>query len=276
MPESLNREIFSDRTNHDATRQNVLVYTVHKAASKFLTRLIVEVRKYLDMNHYYVNTDNFNWIDKTGWKNFIQEPPKSGCFGPIRLKGVAEMFLPDDLEQYRIVAHMRDPRDVLTSLFYSHTYSHSRNLFDPGDEARSEWEAGGIDRFVLDRALGFKSRYDIFCSHLHNRKNVLVLRYEDLVTDFETWLRQFLTVFSDWADEDSEQNSLMTLSDLHCTLYAKFQSEFTALGKENIYKHKRQVTPGDHRRKLRPDTILQLNTIFSEALEALGHTDKVP
>jgi hypothetical protein len=36
---------------------------------------------------------------------------------------------------------------------------------------------------------------------------------------------------------------------------------------EDIYKHKRQVTPGDHKRKLKPETIDILNQKTAEVLK---------
>ena len=35
------------------------------------------------------------------------------------------------------------------------------------------------------------------------------------------------------------------------------------VSKENVYNHKRKVTPGDHREKLKPATIAELNEIFT-------------
>ena len=41
--------------------------------------------------------------------------------------------------------------------------------------------------------------------------------------------------------------------------------------KENKMKHKRQVTPGDHRRKLKPETIAKLNTDLADILTRYGY-----
>jgi hypothetical protein len=40
---------------------------------------------------------------------------------------------------------------------------------------------------------------------------------------------------------------------------------------ENAHAHKRQVVPGDHRRKLAPETIVQLNQQFGEILSLLQY-----
>jgi hypothetical protein len=41
--------------------------------------------------------------------------------------------------------------------------------------------------------------------------------------------------------------------------------------KEDIYRHRRQVTPGDHKRKLQPETIAILNSTFSDILKGFGY-----
>ncbi len=267
---------------HDRPRKNVLVYTVHKAASSFLNRLTAKVTKFLRIDYHSINRHNFEQIIETGWKHFIETGNKKGCIGPIRLR-MEEPCVPDGLDRYSVVAHLRDPRDVLTSLFFSHTYSHNRGIFDLGDDVRKTWEADGIDRYVLDRAVNgeenFRGRYDVFCSQLYGRENVLVLRYEDLVTDYLSWLTQFLSVFSEWAEDEAAPGAGRTdrrsLSAVHRRFYEKFQDEFT-VSTEDIYRHKRQVTPGDHRRKLKPETVAELNAIFADVLQLLGYAAEQP
>jgi hypothetical protein len=263
----------TNSAGHGHSQRDVLIYTVHKAASSFLHRLAVRVSTYFGMYHYAINRDNHKQFQAKSWKGVIESEDACGCFGPIRL-GAAEPCVPDLLERYSIVAHMRDPRDVLTSLFFSHTYSHNRGLFDPGDATREEWEKKGIDRYVLERCAPFKKRYATFCSHLSGRQNVLVLKYEDLVTDYGGWLEKFLTAFSDWADQDPKERrgrvNVRSLEAAHGIFYEKFHREFQAV-KEDIYSHRRQLTPGDHVRKLRPDTIKQLNGVFADSLATLGY-----
>ena len=40
---------------------------------------------------------------------------------------------------------------------------------------------------------------------------------------------------------------------------------------ENLMKHKRQVIPGDHRRKLKPETIATLNSDLADILDRYGY-----
>ena len=42
--------------------------------------------------------------------------------------------------------------------------------------------------------------------------------------------------------------------------------------KEDAWSHKRKITPGDHREKLQPETIRQLDQIFAPVLDRLGYS----
>jgi hypothetical protein len=50
----------------------------------------------------------------------------------------------------------------------------------------------------------------------------------------------------------------------------KSEADFT-VQKENISSHKRQITPGDNKRKLKPETIEILNDRFADILDTLGY-----
>jgi hypothetical protein len=75
--------------------------------------------------------------------------------------------------------------------------------------------------------------------------------------DFESWLKKVTIHICLDSDE---------------LLLQKVTSEVSfAVDKENIYSHKSQVMPGDHKRKLKPETIEILNSEFHHILEKLGY-----
>ncbi len=262
--------------------RNVLIYTVHKAASRFLTRLTNRVARQLQMEYHSIAADeNFDAVFQQSWREFIQQGDKRGCFGPIRF-GAAEPSVPEDLGRYSIIVHLRDPRDVLTSLFFSHVYSHGTRRFDPGEKAKQDIERAGIDAYVLSRAEHFKSRYDVFCTELLGREGVTFVKYEDMVINYDSWLKQFLAGFQDWAgprrsapQQPDAKPRPPTLDRLHRVFFKKFKDEFTVLD-EDVHRHKRQILSGDHRRKLKPDTIELLNQEFCDILPQLGYVTHAP
>lgn len=260
--------------------KSILVYTVHKAASMFLHRLSVSVAKELGIPCYSMNAvgtaDYADEIKRLSWKGFFQDPSRSGCFGPIRA-GEAEPIFPDDLDAYSIILHLRDPRDALTSAYYSSTYSHTRSQggFNPSDTQRQQWEEQGIDSYVLERAPKTRQRYAELCTTLLGRPNVVFLRYEDMVADYSTWLGHFLSAFSHVPVQKKPALTLIrtpkhSLGRLQKLFYDRFKDDFLT-EEEDVYRHKRQITPGDYQRKLSRETIERLNLEFREVLPLLGY-----
>lgn len=235
--------------------QSIIVYAPHKSGTMFLHELMLNITMATGIPYYSVNLENFP-KDKVLMQDSSAFLGKSGLFGPIR-----HYVKPPDVNAYKIILHMRDPRDVLTSLFYSHAYSHSlkEGVFNPSQETRQNWIEQGIDSFVMETAGTFNERYTTFCKELLHRNNVNYLKYEEMVTDFPWWLAKFLEPFPIYEKEM-----------LHMGLCQKFQLSFK-IEKEDIYKNKRQVTPGDHRRKLKSETIHRLNNQFGEVMGRLGY-----
>lgn len=259
---------------------SVLIYTVHKAASMFLHKLGVDLPRQMELNFYSINNkDYYDKIKKSSWKSFIEA--KSGlpsCFGPIRAgEDVALPVYPDHIENYSIVLHLRDPRDVLTSAYYSHTYSHRMtDRFKPSSEQRKEWEEQGVDNFVINRIERVKNEYEELCTHFVGKDNVVLVKYEDMVTNYGRWLEEFLSAFSRF---EPKQKAIIgallgknTHDKIYDALYKKHKDDFLPAKKEeDVYSHKRQVTPGDYARKLEKSTIDTLNSEFSSVLSSLGY-----
>lgn len=236
---------------------NIVVFTVHKAASMVLHNLLMQVNAVARMNYYSPNLPETPFYFPPPKRNYDLESAAhlarlSGCTGPIR----RPLDIPNP-SQYRIILHLRDPRDVLTSLFFSHCYSHFG--WENRQQEREEWIKAGIDKFVLDKAHDYVERYDAYCNNLVGKPNVTFVTYEEMVHSFETWLRKFLAPFSLPASESIIR-----------TLVAQYTHEFT-VSSEDMTRHKRKITPGDHREKLRPDTIRVLNRKFGRSLEKLGY-----
>ena len=206
---------------------NILVYTVHKAASTFLNEITLEITNKTGINYYSMNSGKYFHQIKTGsWEKFIEDPSHNGCYGPIRVVA-AKPCIPDDLSAYDVIMHVRDPRDAVTSLFASKVYSHPKKEggFNPSDEQRKTWEKEGIDKFVLDKIDRTKMRYHILLQ-IMEIKDPVFLKYEELVTDYDSWLRKFLPVFGTDATDNFEY------------FYNKYKNDFH-VDNEDPYRHKR-------------------------------------
>ncbi len=260
--------------------KKILVYTVHKAASMFLHKLSGDAAKAYGINYYSINQDeNFERIKKSSWMSFINGVAESsGCFGPIRA-GEAEPNIPDDLGAYSSILHLRDPRDVLVSLYFSNVYSHPKaGGFSVSDERKRQWAEHGIDTFVLERCPQFRKYYQGLIDSLFEKENVVFVKYETMVLDYAAWLKQFMTAFE--CLQIHEKNILSVLTkqsshqDIYERLYKKHKKEF-AVSSEDLNKHKRQITPGDYKRKLLAETIEALNDELGDVLDALSYDKRL-
>ncbi len=200
---------------------------------------------------------------------------RNGCFGPLRF------FVPSAaLSSANIIVHLRDPRDVLTSMFFSYCFIHPGEI-EANTGYRKEVAKEGIDKFVLDMTdenfirykgdYGTGSQYSRYTGNIHNRyvtylrevvgkPNAVVISYEEMVLDFASWLRKLLAAF-ELADMDETYRFV-----------ANRHAKTVKPAGENIWSHKRKVTPGDYKEKLRTETISELNLRFSKVLDALGYS----
>lgn len=259
--------------------KNVLIYTVHKAASMFLHKLGTDLATRMEFDFYSINDKKYyEQIQNTSWKSFIESTAGPSCFGPIRAgEDVALPVFPDSLERYSVIMHLRDPRDVLTSAYYSHVYNHKpTKRFNPSDDQRSKWEEQGVDDFVINRIPRVKDEYEALCEHLLGKENVVFLKYEEMVTDYGKWLEGFLSAFAGFEPRKRAGIGRLlganTYQSIYESLYDKHKGDFSAAKKkEDVYSHKRQVTPGDYARKLKKSTIDILNNEFSTILTSLNY-----
>ncbi len=260
---------------------NVIVFTTHKAGSVLLQRVLRDICEKNHIPHYRRAK---KWIDRIfDGEDFIAT--RNGCFGPLRF------FVPSAaLKTANIILNLRDPRDVLTSMFFSYCFMHPGEI-EGNTGYRKKVAEAGIDKFVLDmsdenfiryktgygsggpysRHIGnVRDRYNTYLRELVGKPNAVVLFYEEMVLDFGSWLRKLLAPFE--------------LADVEETyrFVASRHAESVKPTAENVWSHKRKVTPGDYREKLTPETISKLNSRFSEVLDVLGYsspqyeTERIP
>ena len=258
--------------------RSLLIYSVHKTASMFIHRFCIDLSGHFGVPHYSINyEDQAGEINSGSWADTISSKDHPCIVGPIR-SGEREPTVPEDLSPYNVVLVLRDPRDMLTSLFYSFAYSHywSPTGFNASEEQRKAWADGGVDAFVLDWADRFLVRYKRMVDQLLGRPNVLLLSYEQLVTDYAGWLKKFMSATAGLplpvtpTPLGFSRPPLFTRTRIRRILQEKFAHEFIPHG-EDIRVHRRQITPGDHRRKLKPETIAELDGTFGDVMRALDY-----
>jgi len=270
--------------------RNVIVFTTHKAGSMVLHRVLREICESNNISYYSPNQNPDKQLpfDRIfNGEDFIAK--RNGCFGPLRF------FVPSaTLKSANIIIHLRDPRDVLTSMFFSYCFMH------PGETAantghRKKVAEAGIDKFVLDLSdenfTGYdgdygtggqygkyignvRDRYLTYLREIIGKPNTVLLSYEEMVLDFPTWLKKFLRTF-ELNDSDATYGFVRSKLDIQDDVTRSGRRRDATSekpGAEDVRSHKRKATPGDYKEKLRPETISELNRRFSEVLDALGYS----
>ena len=234
--------------------RRIFVFTVHKAASLGVYDVMRQVAQTERWPIYSANLKLPNLIepeDTSDTEFSKQLAGRSGFVGPIRMPVPVKGLLADS---DKVVIHLRDPRDVLVSMFFSWVYSH------PGvDEGvRERHQEHGIERFVMHEAIALKEKYQLYIDHYLSLPQTTLLRYEDFVLDRPAWLRSFLIAAG--ANPDRRRYQKLALL-----------NRAASVTKENVRAHIRKATPGDHREKLEASTLEKLNKRLESILTALNY-----
>lgn len=259
------------------------VFSTMKAGTMFLHKLLEDIATEGHLDHYSLNYPKANpyHLPSQATSNLTEYVSKDGCYGPFR-----HYFPLDNPENTRIILHFRDPRDVLTSMYFYQAY-HQKNI---PDEVRQTYINRGIDQFVFSprlpessswmertkhnirRALKldcpptmtewFLKDYEEYFQNYVPLEQTTIVTYEEMVTDFSGWLPKFLGAL-----ELGDQPQLAE------TLLAKHQDSFVPPKPQSEGKvmHKRKIVPGDHKNQMSSRTITQLNQVFSKQLATLGY-----
>lgn len=166
------------------------------------------------------------------------------------------------LKKLKIIMQVRDPRDCLTSAYFSYKLSHvppkDPNKLREFMERRKELKDLDIDQYVVAEAAGYQNRMNILRNLMDGHDDLLLLKYEDMVLDTERWLKQI----SDFLDQP-------ITDELRATLGNKIDFSVKA---EDPMRHKRQVLPGDHKRKLKPETVDTMSGTMKRELDFFGYS----
>jgi len=246
--------------------RSVILFTSWRSASVYTGRLVETLASSVGLEHinvekYYYSRDPITAaVDRLLRRDFDANCWKSHgyYYGPFRSLERFPFSLENDAKK---ILFLRDPRDVLTSSYFSSRYSHGlsrdRKLARLQLERRRKLETQGVDEAVLENASNILRHYTAYCSKLLSRPEVFFTKYEQMVADFPSWLTGLIR-YLEW---DVPGEVVQQLSD---------RADFK-VKKEDVHAHKRQVVPGDHGRKLKPETIHKLNELFQEVCSKLGY-----
>lgn len=250
--------------------RSFMLLTIHKAGSTYVGEIFKEVFA----KHGYGIVDPLTEAFDRGVRlgPYIKEQTDRLCapksfIGPFRgrLNGLAAHLI-----SARPIVHVRDPRDCIVSYYYSLRFSHVEREGLEGARIRARRESLEhitIDGFVENILLGGKEVDDDFSRSFELLENVrrawpdaILSRYEDMVEEFPDWLVGVVEQFG--IDIDYEMIiDLIARTDFLQNLRVE----------ENQYNHKRQITPGDFRRKLTPRSQALLTEFYAQELAWFGY-----
>lgn len=150
-----------------------------------------------------------------------------------------------DLDDCNVLLLVRDPRDMLVSMYFSVARSHViPKRHERLKRERAKAASLTIDEFVLSRASIFSRIHAVYQKKLPLER-IKVYRYEDVVFEKRAWLADIVASLDLPVDRD---------------LIDMVVERFDIVPQtEDDREHIRQVYPGDHRVKLEQATIERLN-----------------
>lgn len=233
---------------------SILFFTVHRCASTFLTSVFDQI---LPERMIHINFDSYFSVVNNDKYKLYQSPEflsdafqsKGYFYGPFR------NYVPvSNLSRFKIILILRDPRDVLTSHYYSAAFSHPE-INDKLILGREKALRLTVDEYVIAKSAEFRITYEHYLQHLKGRENVQLIRYEDMITDYPGFLNALSSVLS--IDQKIKDQLI--------------KEDPFKVAEEDKFSHKRKVKAGDYLDKLKPETIEILNSEFKSIIKELGY-----
>lgn len=252
---------------NDNTHPSIIHFSLNKAATQHVKKVLRRCALENGMTPAHVNEYAFytKYPYLTG-ANSKKMDNYQHVFKPIgylytAFGGMVQGIL--ELEKYKVVLMVRDPRDLIVSSYYSISYSHSTppktsSRYEKFSQRRQAAKQMTIDEYAISESERFYTilhRYKTLL--LDKYAHVYLTSYEEMTADYQSWLENLLAACQ------------LTISN---ELFQALIKENQRLQpkKENIHKHIRKGKPGDHQNKLKPETIEYLNTKFESIFEAFS------
>jgi hypothetical protein len=168
-------------------------------------------------------------------------------------------------QEAKKVFMFRDPRDALVSQYFSDAYSHMlpAKTTEQGRKGAAEFEkkrqealASEIDEYVLKHARGMGQTMLAYAPMLDD-PGCLQLRYEEYIFQKRRLIHKTLRHF-EWTALPGQVDAVLDQVDEVPTT-------------EEKTRFIRRVIPGDHRNKLRAETIARLNSILRECMQVFDY-----
>jgi hypothetical protein len=241
---------------------SILHFSLNKSATQQVKGILFEAAKLNELVpigiHDYAFTSNYPFLDKVDKKEFYKYSYifKSRGYVYSAFSGYIEGI--PNIDKFLKIIMIRDPRDLLVSLYYSTAFSHSVPTGNKKDfflSERKKTSEQNIDDFVIEKShdlLGRLIKYRILLES--KPANTLLTYYEKMVNSPQEWLDELLYFSKVKVDENFKN---LTIEKIITSVPVS----------ENIDSHNRKGVCGDYKNKLKKETIEKLNALFYSELK---------
>lgn len=241
--------------------ESVYFYSLHKAGTSLFTHVLRQANELIHVDYETMLFDNelsTNLVFKKyghlyGVFRIVNEKHTQSYIKLIR-----HIATTDFVKDKNVVCLVRDPRDIIISLYYSmgfsHTSSFNTQVENELQAARDRIKSLSLDEFALRHSPVVKERFEILYKLSKESKNSIILRYEDLLEDFDG----FLCDFSKYISIPRERQQELFIAS-------------RPRDDEDLKAHKRSGKSGQYLEKLKPETVRELNQVFKPVLENFGY-----
>ena len=243
-------------TNHDSIRL-VDVHSLHKSGTMFLFnffRHLCHIYNVTMLSTNHSTASDYDSISDLQSLSSVANGKRIVCRCPIRTFEL-EGFKVPNANQHRIF-HLRDPRDMLVSEYFSFGWTHATD--DDLDGRRLEIQQMSIDEYVIGQSeqstWPLEQKFQPLLDYDFDPQRETVVKYEQMVTNFPFWCAKVLKAYG-----------CRFPKSLTVRMAWRYRKEFKPSAES--LQHKRRMTPGDYKEKLKPETIKILNRRFEAILE---------
>ena len=242
-------------------KQSVLAFSIWKAGSTLLFEILRAMCRSVEL--VYFSPDDTLFEDGTDYRpwNIGRIFLDIGyCYGGFRIFPLYPVPL---LGTARTILLVRDPRDILVSLYFSVRDSHTlppansrlaERLIDHREFTKSQ----SIDDWVLENHGLIMAAFEGYLmKDIHRRDNAIIYRYEDIIFRKRQWIADI----ADWYGWDLAEETIDQISTSFDVVPEQEQPD----------QHIRQVHPGNFKRHLSPATQSRIEGIFRQYLETFGY-----
>jgi len=243
-----------------------------KAGSTLLYNMLSKLAPGADLTYFsiedYLFSHNVSPVNRPGYIGDVIR--QTGyCYGGFRQYPA---FRVPGLNKAKVTFLVRDPRDMMTSLYFSLLGSHRVPKAEEAAKGENE-PAGAAERLLKARERLQTTDINTFARRSVNtylkifegyvaqgfawRPNVAIYRYEDVIFDKEAWVRDICEWY-EWDIDPARQRQVAAMFDERPT-------------EERPLEHIRQVTPGNWRAHLTEGTSAVIVDALAEYMRLFGY-----